>query len=70
MQPNLVTREGELGAELDRMRILVATVAGRVAEGSTNASASRHEAQQERGEDVEIDAPDSERRLEAVLDLT
>ena len=32
VQPNLVTRDGELGEELDRMRLLIARVAGRVAE--------------------------------------
>ncbi|KAI9835981.1 MAG: hypothetical protein M1837_003548, partial [Sclerophora amabilis] len=30
VQPNLVTRDGELGKELDRMRILMARVAGRI----------------------------------------
>jgi hypothetical protein len=32
IQPNIVTRDGELGRELDRMRILMARVAGRVGE--------------------------------------
>ncbi|EHY57803.1 hypothetical protein HRR83_005285 [Exophiala dermatitidis] len=32
IQPNLVTRDGELGKELDRMRILLARVTGRVGE--------------------------------------
>jgi hypothetical protein len=32
IQPNLVTRDGELGRELERMRILLARVTGRVEE--------------------------------------
>ena len=32
IQPNLVTKDGELGKELDRTRILLARVSGRVAE--------------------------------------
>ncbi|EXJ89273.1 hypothetical protein A1O3_02339 [Capronia epimyces CBS 606.96] len=32
VQPNLITRDGELSRELDRMRILLARVTGRVAE--------------------------------------
>jgi hypothetical protein len=32
VQPNLVTRDGELSQELDRMRVLMARVTGRVDE--------------------------------------
>ncbi|KIW16467.1 hypothetical protein PV08_06521 [Exophiala spinifera] len=32
IQPNLVTRDGELGTELDRTRVLLARVSGRVAD--------------------------------------
>jgi Kinetochore complex Fta4 of Sim4 subunit, or CENP-50 len=32
IQPNIITRDGELGKELDRMRMLMARVAGRVGE--------------------------------------
>lgn len=38
VQPNLVTRDGELSRELDRMRILLARVTGRVAEMHNNGS--------------------------------
>ncbi|KAI9767782.1 MAG: hypothetical protein M1840_005463 [Geoglossum simile] len=39
IQPNIVTRDGDLGRELDRMRILMARVAGRMGElrGDPNA---------------------------------
>ena len=30
VQPNLVTKDGQLGKELDRMRLLLARVSGRV----------------------------------------
>jgi hypothetical protein len=30
VQPNLVTKDGQLGRELDRMRILIARVSGRL----------------------------------------
>lgn len=59
IQPNLVTRDGELAQELEKMRMLVARVGGRIA-------------QQKRGsnipEDREYLLPGSERRLEALLD--
>jgi len=36
VQPNLVTRDGELGRELDRMRVLLARIMGRVAGTNEN----------------------------------
>jgi hypothetical protein len=40
VQPNLVTRDGELSQELDRMRVLLARVTGRV--NDVRASPRRH----------------------------
>ena len=34
LQPNLVTRDGDLGKELDKMRILLARVTGRINEAA------------------------------------
>lgn len=59
IQPNLVTRDGELGKELDRMRMLVARVAGRV-------SQSKSLRQKEAGDG---DYLDTEQKLSALLDM-
>ncbi|KAJ5161583.1 hypothetical protein N7492_006975 [Penicillium capsulatum] len=59
IQPNLVTRDGELTQELEKMRMLVARVGGRIG-------------QQKRGSNIsesrEYLLPGSDRRLEALLD--
>lgn len=58
IQPNLVTRDGELVQELEKMRMLVARVGGRIAQ------------QQKSGRGVEsppdYSLPGSDRRLEAL----
>ncbi|KAJ6145751.1 hypothetical protein N7470_009646 [Penicillium chermesinum] len=58
IQPNLVTRDGELAQELERMRMLVARVGGRIAQ------------QKPRGDiqDGEYSLPGSSKRLEALMD--
>lgn len=61
IQPNLVTKDGELGAELDRMRMLVAKAASRIAQARRNERLSGRE---------ETPALDSEGRLSALLDMT
>lgn len=61
IQPNLVTRDGELGRELERMRILLARVTGRVQE------------MKDAGGVVGSDstgALSNEQKLAAVMDLT
>lgn len=40
IQPNLVTRDGELSQELEKMRVLLARVTGRVGELSSSSSAT------------------------------
>jgi hypothetical protein len=60
VQPNLITKDGELVQELDKMRMLVARVGGRIA-------------QQKRSnvvpENTSYSLPGSDRRLEELLDL-
>ncbi|KAJ5618893.1 hypothetical protein N7510_002877 [Penicillium lagena] len=60
IQPNLVTRDGELVQELEKMRMLVARVSGRIAQ------------QKKSGRGVEstddYSLPGSDRRLAALLD--
>ncbi|KAH0545132.1 hypothetical protein FGG08_000744 [Glutinoglossum americanum] len=60
IQPNIVTRDGELGKELDKMRILMARVAGRVGElkGGSNRT---------NGEDTEVKDETSRDRLQGIL---
>ncbi|KAK2764371.1 hypothetical protein FQN54_009065 [Arachnomyces sp. PD_36] len=61
IQPNLVTRDGELGQELDRMRILVATVSSRIGEGGP-----RNESKEQQA----LELADPDKKLAAVLDMT
>jgi DNA-binding SARP family transcriptional activator len=60
IQPNLVTRDGELGQELDRMRMLVARVAGRVGQ-----SRQMHQIE----DPTTILPGDPNQKLAAVLDM-
>lgn len=60
IQPNLVTRDGELGKELDRMRILLARVAGRIGETGSTAN----------GYGVEEGSVSAGEKLANVLDIT
>ncbi|EED21592.1 conserved hypothetical protein [Talaromyces stipitatus ATCC 10500] len=62
IQPNLVTRDGELVREIDKMRMLVARVAGRV-------SSSRVVRTGDDGSET-IPSTDHEERLAALLDMT
>ncbi|KAJ5985871.1 hypothetical protein N7499_007839 [Penicillium canescens] len=61
IQPNLITKDGELVQELEKMRILAARVGGRIA-------------QQTRSSDIpgthEYSLPGSDQRLEALMDMT
>jgi hypothetical protein len=62
IQPNLVTRDGQLGDELDRMRMLVAKVAGKVDEAEKRGGLRlQHDAEP---------AVDYDAKLSAVLDMT
>lgn len=58
IQPNLVTRDGELVKEIDRMRMLAARVAGRVSQTQV-----MHE-----GDWTEVSRTDPESKLAAVLE--
>lgn len=59
IQPNLITRDGELVQALEKMRMLVARVGGRIAQ-QKKGSAVR--------EEQEYLFPGSKRKLEALLD--
>jgi hypothetical protein len=61
IQPNLVTREGELAQELERMRRLVARVGARVSQGKRKQDDYESNASYSLG---------SEQKLEALLDMT
>lgn len=61
IQPNLLTRDGELVRELDKMRMLVARVAGRVNSSRVIRTDDGPET---------IPSTDSEERLAALLDMT
>lgn len=61
IQPNLVTRDGELAQEIERMRMLVARVGGRIAQQKP---AGRNAQSEE-----EYVLPGSDRRLDDLMDL-
>jgi hypothetical protein len=61
IQPNLVTRDGELGKELERMRILLARVTGRVKEMKDVGVVSHSDG---------ATAVTNKQKLAAVMDLT
>lgn len=62
VQPNLVTKDGELGRELDRMRILIARVTGKV-EGLPR------RARQQNSVEGPLDAPTEEEKLAGILGM-
>lgn len=62
IQPNLLTRDGELVQEIDKMRMLVARVAGRV-------NSSRVIRTDDDGSET-IPSTDTEEKLAALLDMT
>lgn len=61
VQPNLVTRDGELTEELDRMRKLVARVGARINQGKRKRDDYESNSSYSLG---------SEQKLEALLDMT
>jgi len=61
IQPNLVTRDGELSKELDRMRILLARVTGRISEVKESNPSKGHQGPP---------GLSNEQKLAAVMDLT
>lgn len=63
IQPNLVSRDGELVQELEKMRMLVARVGGRIAQQKNRG----HAPENEEGEYV---LPGSDQRLEALLNTS
>ncbi|KAL4809360.1 kinetochore Sim4 complex subunit Fta4 [Aspergillus unguis] len=60
VQPNLATRDGELVRELEKMRMLVARVSGRIAQSKANTNAGESDASY---------ALSSEQKLAALLDM-
>jgi hypothetical protein len=58
VQPNLVARDGELEKELEKMRLLVARVSGRVEALPENTATE---------EDMDIDLPDEGDKLAALF---
>lgn len=58
VQPNLVAREGELEKELERMRLLVARVRGRVEALPENTASE---------DGMEIDLPDEGQKVAALF---
>jgi Kinetochore complex Fta4 of Sim4 subunit, or CENP-50 len=61
IQPNLVARDGELGKELERMRVLLARVTGRVKEMKDTGVTSHSPG---------TGSMSNEQKLAAVMDLT
>ncbi|KAF3482541.1 uncharacterized protein GIQ15_05300 [Arthroderma uncinatum] len=61
IQPNLATRDGQLGAELDRMRMLLAKVASKVGRAQNLNSTSEQETEP---------VMDAEEKLARLLDMT
>ena len=62
IQPNLLTRDGELVREIDKMRMLVARVAGRV--NSSRVIRTHNDVSET------IPSTDPEEKLAALLDMT
>ncbi|RDW76702.1 kinetochore subunit FTA4 family protein [Aspergillus mulundensis] len=60
VQPNLVTRDGELAREIEKMRMLVARVSGRIAQSQAANNDGGNEASY---------VLDSEQKLEALLEM-
>lgn len=60
IQPNLITRDGELVQELERMRMLVARVGGRIAQQKKNSGVP---------ETQNYSLPGSDRRLQALFNM-
>jgi hypothetical protein len=60
VQPNLITKDGELVQELDKMRMLVARVGGRIAQQKRSSGVP---------ENRSYSLPGSDRRLEELFDM-
>ncbi|CDM28676.1 hypothetical protein DTO013E5_892 [Penicillium roqueforti] len=60
IQPNLITKDGELVQELEKMRMLVARVGGRIAQQKRSSGAL---------ETHDYSLPASDQRLQALLDM-
>lgn len=54
IQPNLITRDGELVQELDKMRMLVARVGGRIGQKKRTSDGQEKEASYELGSDNKL----------------
>jgi hypothetical protein len=60
IQPNIISRDGELSQEIDKMRMLVARVAGRVSQTRVV----------HLGDKSTISSTDPDQKLAALLDVT
>ena len=61
IQPNLITKDGELVQELDKMRMLVARVGGRIAQQKGSIGLP---------ENTDYSLPGSDRRLAELMDMS
>lgn len=61
VQPNLVTKDGELGRELDRMRILMARVGGRIQ--------GLEEGRGREEDEMDLDGVGEEEKLKGILEM-
>ncbi|CAG7946789.1 unnamed protein product [Penicillium nalgiovense] len=61
IQPNIITKDGELVKELEKMRMLVARVGGRIAQQKKSSGVP---------ETYDYSLPGSDQRLEALLDMS
>lgn len=68
VQENLITRNGEIERELERMRLLLARVAGRVAQLPDKRGAPGAVEDKEGGESMDVDSLERE-KVERLLDL-
>ena len=60
IQPNLITKDGELIQELEKMRMLVARVGGRIAQQKRTSGVP---------ENQNHSLPDSDQKLDALFDM-
>ena len=67
IQPNLVTRDGELGKELEKMRVLLARVTGRIGEMKEKDGVQGEGKRQAKGAGSTLS---NEEKLRDVMDLT
>ena len=68
IQPNLVTRNGELGKELDRMRVLLARVTGAIQQQNMSGHTKNKASESVNGHKSR--ATTEREKLDAIMDMT